>query len=431
MSTVYEKIQRAEEISWINPRRIPFDDYLPHCPVSAEDVKDASGRLRRFAPAIEKLFPETVPSGGIIESPLVSADSMKKELERLTGDLLPGRMFLKLDSNLPISGSVKARGGIYEVLKHTEDLAIQKGFFDPSSDSYDRFASPEMKKALGSYKVEVGSTGNLGLSIGIMSSALGYHAVIHMSSDAAQWKKDLLREKGAEVVEYAGDYGSAVAAGRKQSESDPSSYFVDDENSRNLFCGYAVAGERLKEQFRSAGIRIDGDHPLFVYIPCGVGGAPGGISFGLKLAFGDAVHCFFAEPVQACCMLLGLSTGKMNGICVQDAGLTGKTEADGLAVGRPSALVSSIADRMIDGEFTVADRRLDRYLGLLWKSEKIFIEPSSCAAFQGPYDMMTDPVMTDYLRENGLTGKMPQAVHLVWATGGSMVPDRIRKELLK
>lgn len=121
----------------------------------------------------------------------------------------------------------------------------------------------------------MGSTGNLGLSVGLMGAALGFQTVVHMSADAKAWKKDLLRMGGATVIEYKGNYSDAVEKGQIQSQQNPKSYFVDDEHSVNLFLGYAVAASRLRRQLAEWEIPVDQEHPLLVCIPCGVGGAPG------------------------------------------------------------------------------------------------------------------------------------------------------------
>ena len=59
-----------------------------------------------------------------------------------------------------------------------------------------------------------------------------------------------------------------------------------------------------------------------------------------------------------------------------------------------------------------ADKTADR--------EKIYIEPSSCASFTGPALVSA---AAEYLETKGLTDKMQNASHILWATGGSMVPD--------
>ncbi len=397
------KMRAGEEIFWRNPAA----DAGPVAPYTAADVQDAAARLLRFAPLIQRLFPETAEAGGLIESPLSEIPAMAERFPSLKG-----RLFLKRDSDLAVAGSVKARGGVYEVLKHTEDLALEAGILTDKNDDYTKLASEKARAFFAGRSVQVGSTGNLGMSIGIMSAALGYRAVVHMSADAKQWKKDLLRKKGVTVTEYAGDYESAVAQGRESAARDKTSYFVDDENSKDLFLGYAVAAGRLQAQLEALGIAVDEAHPLNVFIPCGVGGAPGGVTYGLKLICGKHARCYFAEPVNAPCVTLGLMTGLHNKISVRDIGLTGKTAADGLAVGRASGLVCRAVNNLVSGCGTVKDGRLPVYRKLLWDTEGLFIEPSSAAAFR--------------LLEEADT----EGTNIVWATGGSLVPEEIRKETL-
>ena len=419
------KAARLEETFWINEKKIPHGEKAI-TQVSPLQIEDASQRLNRFAPYLKAVFPELEATGGIIESELREIPGMKALLNSEWEADIKGRLFLKMDSHLPVSGSVKARGGIYEVLKHAEDLALESGKLK-ETDDYSILASQEFRDFFGQYTVQVGSTGNLGMSIGIMSARLGFHVIVHMSADAKQWKKDLLRSRGVEVIEYADDYCAAVEQGRRNSDQDPMSYFVDDENSQNLFMGYSVAGDRLKKQLEDQSIPVDGEHPLFVYIPCGIGGAPGGVTYGLKQAFGDAVHCFFTEPTHACCMLLGMATGLHDGVSVKDFGIDGKTEADGLAVGRPSAFVGRVVEPVLSGIATIEDEKLYDLMRGLLKAEDIFIEPSACASFGA---LIRPEDLNVYIRREGLEDKMGQAVHIARATGGCMVPEETRKEYL-
>lgn len=407
-----DDLRSGKETCWRNPKQIPTAEGMKTCPLSMADIQDAQARLDRFASYFQVAFPETVPMAGIVESPLRQIPRMQACLEKECGISVPGKLLLKMDSHLPISGSIKARGGVYEVLKLAEDIALTSGKVK-LTDDYSVFNTPEIRKLLSGYSVAVGSTGNLGLSIGIMSAKLGFSVTVHMSSDARQWKKDLLRSKGVQVVEYESDYSEAVKQGRQLAQQDPKCHFVDDENSQTLFLGYSVAALRLKEQLTAAGISVDVQDPLFVYLPCGVGGGPGGVAFGLKQVFGDGVHCFFAEPTQAPAMILGMATGKHNGICVADIGLSGVTAADGLAVGRPSGFVGRVMEPFISGCYTLTDDRMYRMLTQLADTEGIFLEPSALAGMYGP-------VLTQSREEfREFAGK---GNHLVWATGGSMVP---------
>ncbi|CRY54375.1 D-serine dehydratase [Yersinia intermedia] len=414
-----KKLINLEEVSWFNPQATTVEVGLPYVGLLRQDVDDAEARLQRFAPYLCQAFVETQKTQGIIESDIVAIPAMQQALQQRYGVAITGRLLLKLDSHLPISGSIKARGGIYEVLTHAEKLALQAGLL-AETDDYSKLFSDDFRQFFSQYSIAVGSTGNLGMSIGIMSAKLGFSVSVHMSADAREWKKRKLREHGVKVVEYAQDYGVAVAQGRKQAESDPKCFFIDDENSHTLFLGYSVAGNRLKKQFAEQRILVDENHPLFVYLPCGVGGGPGGVAFGLKLAFGDHVHCIFAEPTHSPCMLLGVYTGLHDEISVQDIGIDNITAADGLAVGRASGFVGRAMARLLDGFYTLSDAEMYDLLGLLNRHEGIQLEPSALAGMPGPARVSAN---ADYLGRHHLSAeKMQNATHLVWATGGGMVP---------
>lgn len=415
---ILKEIMDLKPVAWLNPNKKAMAE-MPAFTLNKKHMESASRLWERFAPFLMRAFPETQKSNGVIESPLREIKSMKALLEKDNSEI-EGRFFLKCDNELPVAGSIKARGGFFEVLHYAEHLALNAGLIQ-KEENYERFASDEFKAFFSQYKIGVGSTGNLGLSIGIISAKLGFKVTVFVSSDARKWKKDLLRSKGVDVVELAGDFSEAILSGRQKTNADPMGYFVDDENSNQLYLGYSVGAMRIAKQLEEQNIKVDTGHPLFVYSPCGVGGSPGGTAFGLKQIFGDAVHCFFVEPTHSPAVLVGLITGEMSNISVQDLGIDNKTEADGLAVGRSSNFATVMSAQIISGEYTIEDNKLYELLTQLMDSENIFLEPSATAGLIGPQMIAT----TDYAAKNNLN--MKQATHIAWATGGNLVPDSERE----
>lgn len=409
---ITERLKNRSELFWLNPKYgTGFS-----AAVSYDELDTAKARMARFAPYIARRFPETADNGGIIDSPLTEAPNMKAALESTYGTGIEGRLFIKRDSELAVSGSVKARGGIYEVLCRAEEVALRSGLLN-SHDDYSVLCEDCFRRLFAQYTLSVGSTGNLGLSVGIMGAALGFNVEVHMSSDAKDWKKSMLRNCGVLVIEHEGDYGSAVAEGRLRAAENKHYFFIDDESSTDLFYGYAAAADRFAAQLSSAGIEVNAAHPLAVYLPCGVGTSLGGITYGLHRIYGENIYCFFCEPVNVPCMLLGMATERHSGISVYDIGLRGRTAADGLACAVPSQFVGRVMEPLLRGIFTAEDDDLFRCLALLGESEGLFCEPSACIGFIGAVRLPA-----------GTVNNIHDGTHVVWTTGGSMVPSEERKD---
>jgi D-serine dehydratase len=120
-------------------------------------------------------------------------------------------------------------------------------------------------------------------------------------------------------------------------------------------------------------------------------------------------------------MMLGVYTGLHDEVSVQDFGIDNVTAADGLAVGRASGFVGKAMQRLLDGFYTVSDEEMYSLLALMERSEGVRLEPSALAGVPGIARVQAD--QQGYLARARLDGQaMAQATHLVWATGGNMVP---------
>lgn len=403
-------ILKKKPLVWENYRKKTAEDALAVSGFSLEELQRAHQQMLDFGPVLLKYFPGTEQFGARIESLLHPIERWQSAVEIQVNAKDRPLLLLKRDDQLMAAGSIKARGGFYEVLCHGASLARRAGFIDPYALMTDE---KKCQAFFSKHRILVGSTGNLGLSIGIVGKRLGFSVEVHMSKEAAKWKKDLLRTQEVTVIEHAGDYQIAVDTARKKAHKDEYSYFIDDQHSRLLFLGYASAAFYLQQQLLKLGVVVSKDKPLHVYLPCGVGGGPGGISLGLKYIYGDLVHCHYVEPVGAPSMLLALASQRYDEISLEDIGLKLVTLADGLAVGRASGLVCQATKHLIDSCITVDDKDLLRLVYRLYKEEKALIETSAAASLYG------------YLVNQTQAG-----THIAWSTGGGLMPAEVKKNLL-
>ncbi|MFP4384004.1 MAG: D-serine ammonia-lyase [Spirochaetia bacterium] len=419
---ILSALQQRKPVFWKNRNKPAVTRSEHFLDFNRTHFNQARERIKRYMPLLKKMFPEAELSSTGLQSPLMELAHGENLYPGQPGLELQGKFFAKCDSLLPVSGSIKARGGIYAVFKTAEEIVSAAGKkTEPEYWPEDR----EIQDLFKNRTISVGSTGNLGLSIGTIGRALGFSVSVHMSREAKSWKKDRLRSMGADVIEHDSDYTAACADARRIAATDPLIYFIDDENSPDLFLGYSLAALELKEQLEQNGISWSAQNPLHLYLPCGVGGGPGGITFGAKLVFGDSARCFFAEPVEAPSVLYAMAAPDLPPRPVFELGLTLKTDADGLAVSRASGLAVRNMVLLLDGIFTMTDQETRRFQRVLWNDYGIKAEPSGAAGFTGPLRYL-EAGNADREERSRFSG----GTHIFWVTGGSMLPEAVFRQYL-
>lgn len=419
MSTDHiRQLETGERTVWISPKAggaAPFDAVT-----AARHIADAEQLWSRFAPALAELF-ETPDGCGRVQSPLL----------KYPRPIIGGKpVYVKADHALPITATVKARGGVFALLRIVELIAKEAGLI-ADTGSYVTLTSAQARAILSAHTVVVASTGNLGFSIGLVARAFGMKAEIHMSGCAQTWKKQRLHNMGVTVIEYSGDYTSTVAAARLSVAARENTWFVDDENSWDLFMGYTGAANELENQLNRNGVHVSSERPLVVYLPCGVGGAPGGITYGLKTIYRSDVICVFVEPIQAACMMLALVSRAQEPPSVYDIGLSGLTDADGLAVSRASALVLEHVGSEIDAAVAIPDGDMLDWLRRTWGEATLKLEPSAAAGFAALQPFLDAVASCPAGPDTGKPwSNIDNATHVVWTTGGNLVPEEVHRRYL-
>ena len=85
-------------------------------------------------------------------------------------------------------------------------------------------------------------------------------------------------------------------------------------------------------------------------------------------------------------------------------------------------------ERLLDGFYTLSDQTMYDMLGWLAQEEGIRLEPSALAGMAGPQRVCAS---VSYQQMHGFSAEqLRNATHLVWATGGGMVPEEEMEQYL-
>jgi len=101
---------------------------------------------------------------------------------------------------------------------------------------------------------------------------------------------------------------------------------------------------------------------------------------------------------------------------VYDLGLDNDTIADGLAVPVASELVLSSVAASIDAVVAVPDAAMLEWVRRAWNEARLRLEPSAASGFAAVLLFLAAA------REAG-SALPAKAVHVVWTTGGSQLPE--------
>ena len=188
--------------------------------------------------------------------------------------------------------------------------------------------------------VVAASAGNHGQAVAWAAREAGVKATVFVPQDAPMAKVEPTKNYGAHVELVGATFEDALAAALKHAEETDATFVHPYEDER-VMAGQGTIGLELAEQVPQAGT---------VVIPVGGGGLSSGIGLALRSVRPDV-------------RIVGVQ-----------AGLSGPTIADGIAVKQVGVKTSAILEDVLDDLIAVGDDEICRAIVLLLERTKLVVE---------------------------------------------------------
>ncbi len=256
--------------------------------------------------------------------------------------------------------------------KLSKKLGINKIFY---KDESKRFNLKSFKALGGAYAVEkitkgnkdlvisTATAGNHGRSVAWGSKKLGLKCKIFISEYVSEFRAEVMRSFGADVIRVKGNYDNSLKECIKQSNQN-NWQIVQDVAWHNYklvpkltMAGYSVMMKEISDQIKNEKIS-------HVILQAGVGGMAAAMVAGIARYLKNIPKIIIVEPESAACVLESIKLGKIKKIFVKKESLMG-----GMSCDEVSLVPWEILKNSVNYCITVSDDYISNIVQSLAKSD--------------------------------------------------------------
>ena len=256
--------------------------------------------------------------------------------------------------------------------KLSEKLGLNKIFY---KDESKRFHLKSFKALGGAYAVEkitkgnkevvvsTATAGNHGRSVAWGSKKLGLKCKIFISEYVSEFRAEVMRSFGADVIRVKGNYDNSLKECIKQSKQN-NWQIVQDVAWQDYklvpkltMAGYSVMMKEISEQ-------INNQQISHIILQAGVGGMAAAMVAGVARYLDHIPKVIIVEPESAACVLESIKVGKIEKISIKKESLMGGMSCDEVSLVPWEILKNSVSHCV-----TVSDNYISKTVKFLANSE--------------------------------------------------------------